>query len=378
MSSKAPFIDGHDVLPSAIYDITQRCGQTIHINTSLASKSKQLIEMCGRDIQSDLQRFKYGRVGAVFLSIFTPCSNSNDNVLSLFDIVTQITEASSSVALVTTHSQLWGAYRRGKIAALIGLEGGHMIKDSLANLRQFYRLGARYMTLTHDCHTSWAVSCCDPNPYSDSLEYGLNAFGRSVVSEMNRLGMIIDISHTAEETMKEVIQISKAPVIFSHSNPRAKCNHIRNVPDNVLELLKEKDGLIMVTYAPHLVSEEERIAHQEINSQNNNSLITNQKIREWQSSHDSERSSLRHVVEMIKYLKTLFGGTTNIGIGSDFNATPFTSKGLEDASKHVKLITALIKDGFSDEEVLQISSLNFLRVFHEVEKIANLETSVNH
>jgi membrane dipeptidase len=340
LATQAPLIDTHDDLPLAVQYLVKSCSQKVLLNETMSlRKKKELMEKCGIDLQSDIPRYQNGRVGAVFLVAYTSCSNVTnpsqkfvEPTMKMFDIINQIVNKNSNVmTLATSYAQIWNAYRSQKIAALIGVEGGHSIQNSLSILREYYRMGARYMTLTHNCHLDWADSCCDQSP--PKHEYGLSPFGIQVIQEMNRLGMIVDISHTAVSTMKESIRTSKAPVIFSHSNVYDLCNHPRNVPKIVIGMLQEKNGIIMISYVPSFTSDKERIANQQITSQNNDTLIANQKIREWQIAHPNERATLSKVVDHIDYIKEITGTVDHIGIGSDFNGISTVTMGLEDTSK---------------------------------------------
>jgi membrane dipeptidase len=378
LGSQAPLIDAHDDLPWALQKIIKECkDNTVLLNQTLSIRHKQeLIDKCDTDLQSDIVRYRKGRVGAIFFSVYTPCERKDnpeqrfvEPAMKIFDTINQIIEKySDSLTLATTSSQIMNAFRSQKIAILISMEGGHVIQNSLSLLREYYKLGARMMTLTHNCNTDWADSCCDS---TTQHQYGLNSFGNKVIREMNRLGMIIDISHTAVTTMKEAIRSSLAPVVFSHSNSYEMCKHVRNVPKSVLQLLIEKDGIIMLSYTPSFVSEQERIAVAEIRAQSNDSVLNNKKIRQWQYEHPQQRATIQGVADHIDYIRNVTGSVDYIGLGSDFNGIATVTKGLEDTSRHVQLIAELIRRGYTDEQVLKISGLNFLRVFREVEKVAH-------
>jgi len=239
--------------------------------------------------------------------------------------------------LALTASDISKIFSQGKFASLIGMEGGHSIDSSLSTLRMFYQLGARYMTLTHACNTPWAQSCCDAN--ATVIPDGLTDFGVKVVQEMNRLGMMIDISHVAVSTMKRVLSISKAPVIFSHSSVYSICNNPRNVPDDVLQLLKQNKGLIMINFY--------------------NEFLT-----------CSEDATLANVAEHIDYVKNLIG-IEYVGLGADYDGVDMVPIGLEDASKYVFLTGYLIeKYGYSDSDIASLIGDNLLRVLSICEEVS--------
>ena len=207
-------------------------------------------------LHTDLPRLQRGRVGAQFWSVFVPCSLTGDAAviaaLEQIDFVYALSRRyAADLEIVTTADDVVRAMKDGRIASLLGIEGGHSINDSLAVLRTMYRLGVRYMTLTHNENTSWADSATD-----DAQHGGLTAFGEEVVAEMNRLGILVDLSHVSADTMRDALRISRAPVMFSHSSARALCDHPRNVPDAVLEQLSDNGGICMVTFVPQFVSQE--------------------------------------------------------------------------------------------------------------------------
>jgi membrane dipeptidase len=370
----APFIDAHDHLPLSVQNIIQKCSYNILLNETISTKRKQeLLDKCGVDLQSDLPRYAYGRVGAVSLVASARCdkiSNPEQSfvepTLKMLDIIHQIADKySGSISLAYSYSDIWHLYRSQRLAGIIGIQGGHSIQNSLSMLRNYYRMGVRYMSLTHDCNVDWADSCCEPPKH----DYGLNSFGLSVVQEMNRLGMIVDVSNGAVTTMKEAIRASKAPVMLSHTNAYDLCKNPRNIQKSVIDLLQEKKGIIMVSYAPDQVSEKERLAIEEIRSKNNDTMSAAKQIREWQKAHPNERSSINQVIDHIDYIRNVTGTVDNIGIGSDFNnGMGIVTSGLEDTAQHVHLAALLIKRGYSDEQVLKICGLNFLRVLRDVEK----------
>jgi len=260
----------------------------------------------------------------------------------------------------------------GKIASLIGMEGGHSISNSLATLRMFYDLGARYMTITHSRTLDWADAAGD-EPQHD----GLSEFGEEVIREMNRLGMVVDLSHVTPATMKNAIEVSEAPVMFSHSNARAISHHPRNVPDDVLQLLPEKDGLVMVTFVESFTSEELRQWYAERSGYRAKieSLYAGQpdmiqeKMQEWMDENEMPKSTLEQVADHIDHIRDQVG-VDHIGIGGDYDGVSSLPRGLEDVSTYPDLFAELLKRGYSEEELRKIAGENMLRVLRGVEATA--------
>jgi len=240
----------------------------------------------------------------------------------------------NDLVLALTADDLIKGFREGKIASLIGMEGGHSINNSLATLRMFYQLGARYMTLTWTCTLDWADSADGPFTHN-----GLTDFGRTVVREMNRLGMLVDISHVSAQVMRDALNTSLAPVIFSHSNAQALCNVSRNVPDDVLDRLPANGGIVMVVFYPPFVS---------VNSSN---------------------VTLSDVVNHIDYIKNRIG-VDYVGLGSDFDGVPYMPPDLDNVSKFVDLTVELIKRGYTNQQIQKVLGLNLLRVFRKAEAVS--------
>eukprot|EP01112_Ceratiomyxa_fruticulosa_P014617 TRINITY_DN4203_c0_g1_i1.p1 TRINITY_DN4203_c0_g1~~TRINITY_DN4203_c0_g1_i1.p1 ORF type:complete len:278 (-),score=45.46 TRINITY_DN4203_c0_g1_i1:66-899(-) len=258
--------------------------------------------------------------------------------LEQIDVVYQMAKIYPNVfQLADTVAEISSAFSQGKIASLIGMEGGHSINSSLGTLRMFRQLGATYMTLTHTCSTPWAQSAND----NSGNVIGLTDFGRQVVLEMNRIGMMVDISHVAPQTMMDTLDTTLAPVIFSHSNALSLCNVSRNVPDDVLLRLPKNGGVIMVVFYPNFVCEEPFIGN----------------------------CSIFDMIAHIDYIKNLIG-IDYIGFGSDFDGIPRVLQGLEDVSKYPVLMAELIKKGYSDSDILKISGQNILRVKKQVEVVS--------
>jgi membrane dipeptidase len=252
--------------------------------------------------------------------------------------------------MARTAADIERIFKAGKVASLIGIEGGHSIDNSLGALRMFHRLGARYMTLTHSANTPWADSATD-KPAAN----GLTAFGESVVREMNWLGMMVDISHVSVETMSTVLRITQAPVIFSHSSARAVNDSPRNVPDAILAKMPGNGGIVMVTFVPQFVSAEVR---------EYDALTPEQKKLE-----PSPRASMAQVADHIDHIKKV-AGINHVGLGSDFDGIMTVPQNLEDVSKFPLLIAELLRRGYSRDDLKKISGQNLLRVMRQVEQVA--------
>ncbi len=252
------------------------------------------------------------------------------------------------------------------------MEGGHSISNSLAVLRMFYELGARYMTITHNRTLDWADAAGD-DPQHD----GLTDFGEEVIREMNRLGMLVDLSHTTPATMKDAIRVSEAPVMFSHSNARTLAGHPRNVPDDVLQLTRENNGIVMVTFVETFTSEErrrffaERAAYQremEYLYPGEPDSVSHY-MSQWDEGREAPKSTLEQVADHIDYIRDQIG-VDHIGIGGDYDGIPTLPLGLEDVSTYPDLFAELLRRGYSEDELKQIAGLNMLRVMRDAEEVS--------
>lgn len=358
----APIVDGHNDLPWVIRE--KFGGDVEHYDLSVRTQS-----------DTDIPRLREGMVGTQFWSVYVP------SPLSPLDAMTaqleQIDIARRMIAMypetflfATSVADIDSAFKQGKIAALLGMEGGHTIADSLGALRAFYDLGARYMTLTHYHGTDWADSATDVPRHK-----GLTEFGREVVREMNRLGMIIDLSHVSDDTMNDVLDVTEAPVIFSHSSARALTDHVRNVPDSVLRRVSKNGGVVMVTFIPSFVSDERRVWEDGLIPLQKNASTDAEWDRiglEYRAEHGMPPlASLAHVADHIDYVAKI-AGYDHVGIGSDFYGATGDELivGIEDVSRFPYLIAELMRRGWSDANIKKLSRENVLRAFSEVEVIA--------
>jgi membrane dipeptidase len=324
LTTNFPIIDTHNDLPWALR--SRRAGS---LNMTELPK-----------LDTDLIRMKKGHLTAQIWSAFIPCEEDYNaradyiiQTLEQIDIIKRLIAENDDLVFAERAKDIEPAFKKGKIPSLIGIEGGHQIDSSLAALRQFYALGVRYMTLTHVCHTPWADSCA-PTP----VHNGLTSFGKQIVIEMNRLGMMVDISHVSHKVMQDVVALSKAPLFASHSSSYALCPTTRNIPDEILEAMKVKDGVIMVNFWPALIS-------------------------------CSHTATVDQVIEHFKHIAKV-AGPEHIGFGGDFDGITEKTTGLEDVSTYPKLVKALVKSGFTDDQIIGIMGGNLIRVLKKTEQVA--------
>ena len=328
-------------------------------------------------MHTDIRRMREGRVGAQWWSVFVSANITEaqavKQTMEQIDFVIRMAgKYPETFEMAYTADDVERIFEEGKIASLIGMEGGHSIANSLAVLRQFYRLGARYMTITHSRTLDWADAAGD-----EPRHEGLTAFGAEVIREMNRLGMAVDLSHVTPETMRDVLSVTEAPVMFSHSSARAVSGHVRNVPDEILPLVKENNGIIMVTYVGTFVSEElrqfyaERAAYQrKIEYLNRGEVdVIRQKMEEWDAVNEAPEATLNDLADHIDHLKQQIG-VDYIGISGDFDGTSSLPAGLEDVSTYPDLFAELLRRGYTEEELRKIAGLNMLRVLRGVESVS--------
>lgn len=328
-------------------------------------------------MHTDIPRLIDGRVGAQWWSVYVNANIPEDEAvkqtMEQIDFVHRLVEKyPDHFELALTAGDVERIFADGKIASMIGMEGGHSIANSLAVLRMMYDLGARYMTITHSRTLDWADAAGD-DPQHD----GLTGFGEEVIREMNRLGMLVDLSHTTPATMKDAIRVSEAPVMFSHSNALALSGHPRNVPDDVLQLTAENGGIVMVTFVETFTSEErrqffaERAAYQRQVEYLNPGRpeVISQKMAEWDAGHEAPKSTLEQVADHIDHIRDQIG-IDYIGIGGDYDGIPTLPVGLDDVSAYPDLFAELLIRGYSEEDLQKIAGLNMLRVMRGAEEVS--------
>ncbi|GAA0272959.1 dipeptidase [Alteraurantiacibacter aestuarii] len=368
----APVWDGHNDTPG---QLRWRYGNVIAEFDFTDTRSTG--DGGGSMMNTDLLRLRQGHVGAQFWSIFTSASTPGPEAVQAaieqIDVTKRlIAQNADAMALALTADQVEAAMAEGKIASLLGVEGGHMINNSLAVLRQFDELGVRYVTLTHSRNTQWADSA-DEDPAHD----GLTDFGRQVVREMNRLGMLVDLAHVSEGTMLDALEESRAPIIFSHSNARSVTQESRNVPDNVLDLVPVNGGIVMVTFVGGFVSTTRNIwladqaaetARQQWLWQGQPGKVA-QAMAEWLRDHPEPVASVAEVADHIDYLRGRIG-IDHIGVGGDYDGWPSLVAGMEDVSGYPALFTELARRGYSQNDLEKIASRNMMRVMRAAEAYA--------
>lgn len=365
---ETPLIDGHNDLPWQFRKFKQDING-IDLSADTSKLPPHLI--------TDIPRLRAGGLGAQFWSVYVPPTPPGppavQAVLEQIDVVHQlVARYPDTFELALTVTDIERIHRQGKIASLIGMEGGHSINNSLAVLRMTYALGARYMTLTHTKNTDWADAAGD-----QPRHHGLTPFGESVVREMNRVGMLVDLAHVSDDTMRAALRVSKAPVIFSHSSARAVCNHLRNVPDDILAQVRTNGGVVMACFLPGYLNEPNR-AHFELAMAErdrleklypDNSDRAYQEMEIWRSSHPSPPATLADVADHIDHLRKA-AGIDHVGIGSDFEGFHGTIQGLEDVSCYPALLAELLRRGYTHEDIRKVAGLNLLRVLRQAEAVA--------
>ena len=358
----SPIVDGHNDLP---WVIREKFGGDVE-GYDISVRAQ---------FDTDLPRLREGVVGTQFWSVYVPSSMSP--LAAMTAQLEQIDIAQRIIAMypddlmfAASVADIEAAMEQGKIASLLGMEGGHPIVNSLGTLRSYYDLGVRYMTLTHFHSHDWADSATD-----DARHEGITGFGREVIREMNRLGMLVDLSHVSTETMNDVLDVAEAPVIFSHSSARGLTDHARNVPDSVLERLRENGGVVMVTFIPAYVSEERRLWEDGMIPLLKNTTTD----AEWdevgvlyREEHGTPPlATLSDVADHIEYVAGV-AGYDHVGIGGDFYGAAGDDliQGLEDVSRYPNLIAELVRRGWSDKNLARLSRGNLLRAFSEAEQVA--------
>jgi membrane dipeptidase len=361
----SPLIDGHNDLPWEI-----RESKSAPRDVAAYDLRRQAPK------HTDLSRLAEGKVAAQFWSIYIPGEIKDSGYarvqLEQFDIARRmIARYPDRLALALTADDIERDFKRGRIASFLGMEGGHAIENSLGALRSYYELGARYMTLTHNVTLDWADAALDIARHG-----GLTGFGKEVVREMNRLGMLVDLSHVSPGVMSDALDVTESPVIFSHSAARALTDHPRNVPDSILARLPKNGGVVMVTFVPAFVSPEvaawdTRLQEQwkGVKASVSDTAQQRKLVDEWIATHPAPRATLKQVADHIEHVRRL-AGVDHVGIGSDFDGIDTVPEGLEDVSKFPQLFAELIRRGWSDEDLKKLAGGNLLRALRATEATA--------
>jgi membrane dipeptidase len=326
-------------------------------------------------LHTDLPRLRAGGVGAQFWSVYVPCSLTGAAAVAatceqIDAVYTMVQRYADDLVLVTSADGLDAVLAEGRaIGSLLGAEGGHSIDNSLGVLRSFYRLGVRYLTLTHNVNTDWADSATDEPAHG-----GLTPFGREVVAEMNRLGMLVDLSHVAPSTMHDALDTSTAPVIFSHSSARALCDHPRNVPDDVLARLPGNGGICMITFVPFFVNPAACAWAMEVKEAAEQAGVDPRDLAATYEFHDNyptqpPPAALDDVVAHLEHVRQV-AGIDHLGLGGDYDGVPVTPVGLEDVSAYPRLLAALRDRHWSEQDLRLLCSGNLSRVLHDAEAVA--------
>ncbi len=362
-----PLIDGHNDLPEQLSESHDY--RVEGLASGGAARAKPLM--------TDMARLRAGRVGAQFWSVYIDGTITGDEAIrktiEQIDIVDRLVAAyPRDLELARTADDIVRIHKAGRVASLIGIEGGRQIGGSLPALRQFYRLGARYMTLTHNQTTEWADSATDEPKHG-----GLSSFGLKVVGEMNRLGMLVDLSHVAPTTMRQAITASRAPVIFSHSSAGGVNRHPRNVPDDVLRLLPANGGVVMVNWVPGFLSpavwrwdglrsaEEARL--KSIHRASKAEVAEG--VKAWEAANPRPPVNVTEVADHIDHVARV-AGHDHVGIGADLDGIPYTPTGLEGVDTYPRLFAELIRRGWSDDNLAKLAGGNVLRALHRAEAVA--------
>jgi membrane dipeptidase len=363
-----PLIDGHNDIAEQLAENYRRSVEGLASGTGQRQPKR---------LMTDMARLHQGRVGGQFWSVYIDGAITGDaairETIEQIDVVRRMIEAyPQDLELARTADDVVRIHKAGRVASMLGVEGGRQIGGSLAALRQYYNLGARYMTLTHNQTTEWADSATD-----DPKHDGLSPFGRQVVHEMNRIGMLVDLSHVAPKTMKDAISVSRAPVIFSHSSARALVDHPRNVPDDVLALLPANGGVVMVNFVPDFISKdvwqwsaEKSAAEARLKSFHRNSTAEVEAgLKAWEAAHPRPPVTIATVADNIEHIAKV-AGYDHVGIGGDLDGIPYTPQGLEGVEDYPNLFAELIRRGWSDQNLAKLAGGNVLRELRRAEAVA--------
>jgi membrane dipeptidase len=362
--ASAPLIDGHNDLPWEIREKAQGDLSVMDPNGGLPQQ------------HTDVPRLKAGGVGGVFWAAYVPVDRIGNEAagfaLEQIGLIKRMTDASPELELALTAEDVVRIHRAGHVASLIGIEGGHAIDNSLDVLRQFHELGVRYLTLTHTATIDWADAATDSARHG-----GLSRFGEEVVREMNRLGMLVDLSHVSDATMTDAIGVSQAPVIFSHSSARALAEHPRNVPDEVLRMLPANGGIVMINFFSGFVeptaAEQARgmyAVQRRFREQfPNDAQAAQRAYDEWRRANPVPRGTVATLADHVDHVRRV-AGIDHVGLGSDYDGVTSVPEGMEDVSRFPALTAELLRRGYSDDDVRKVLGGNLLRVMRQAEQVA--------
>ncbi len=378
LQKKAIVVDGHNDIPTIMADEDYDIG--------VSSEGKY---------HTDIPRLKQSGMTGAFFSIYVDRQyaapdwvsknyatqgGSARRALDLIDVSYRMIEKyPRDLMLATSTADIRRAKKEGRVGVLFGIEGGHAIENSLPALREFYRLGVRYMTLTHNNTNEWADACCDAARHG-----GLSEFGKEVVAEMNRLGMLVDVSHVSDETMSDVLDVSKAPIIASHSSARVFSNHKRNVPDELLKRIAQNGGVVMVNFYPAFLDEKVRVAglerDQKLKAQRDalreqfkgDQKRLDEELKKLNDANPIPNTTLSMLVDHIEHIAKV-AGVDHVGLGSDFDGVPNLPEGVRDVRDLPVITYELLRRGHTDADVLKILGGNLMRVFTEAERVAAVE-----
>jgi len=362
--SQHPVLDGHNDLPWTIRGKTGPIGDL---------EAYDLGQPTSGD--TDLERLHAGGVGGQFWSVYVPAdlgSGAARQQLEQIDLARRLIDRyPEDLALATTAADVERIMKEGQVASLLGIEGGHAIEDSLGALRAYHALGVRYMTLTHNATLNWADSSSE-----DRRHDGLTLFGEEVVREMNRLGMLVDLSHVSPDTMEDALRVSEAPIIFSHSSARAVCDHPRNVPDAILRLLPENGGVVMITFVASFISPEWAAVYDPMRKEYQRRIAgledpaeRKRAREEFERALPPIRVTVGEVADHVEHVRRV-AGVDHIGLGGDFDGNDSWPEGLDDVSTYPKLFAELIRRGWSDADLARLANGNILRAMRQAEEVA--------
>ena len=362
--AQALVIDGHNDLPWEL----RKQGSLSFDRLDISKEQSTL--------HTDIPRLRQGGVGAQFWSVYVPASTAYDGT-ALIATLEQIEMVDAMIdrypetfELALTVDDIERIHAAGRIASLIGVEGGHSIENSLNVLQQLYRLGARYMTLTHSDTLDWADSATD-----EPRHRGLTPFGEDVVREMNRLGMLVDLSHVSPDTMKQTLRVTQAPVIFSHSSARAIADHPRNVPDDVLRMLAQNGGVVMVNFYSGFVVPEsaqrsvQRMEYQKQLKESLDAVKVQVALNKWDAQHPMQPGTIHDVIDHIDHIVQV-AGVDHVGLGSDYDGVSTLPRQLEDVSSYPLITQALLDRGYREGDILKVLGGNVLRVMRQAERVS--------